>query len=178
MRQVVGWMLVLGLAFGIPPALAADAPMAVLLNFTGRYLGNTCRVEGASDMEVTMPKVSTQSLATVGAEAGSTMFTLLLRCDSGVSSVRVYFEGDATTVDRSTGNLKPTTDQTTAGNVQIRLSNPDGTQIKVGDRSSMKVVPVTSTNPIPVQFVASYFATAPTTAGRVSAYVTYVIEVP
>jgi major type 1 subunit fimbrin (pilin) len=62
--------------------------------------------------------------------------------------------------------------------VQVSLKNADGSQIKVGDRNTMKTISVSSTDTIPINFIASYRASGATTPGVVQTFVTYVIEMP
>jgi major type 1 subunit fimbrin (pilin) len=174
--------LMLGLITGVlavPAATSAQSSPSVRLNFTGNYVATTCQLIGSPDMTETLPRVSTQSLAAPGAVAGEKDFTITMQCPSGVTGAGVYFESGPTT-DPATGHLNPQTVSgvASASNVQIRLANSDRTPIKVGDRSTMKTISVTSTDPTPVRFFASYYSTGNATAGRVSTFVTYVVEVP
>ncbi len=163
----------------VPFAAGAQSSPSVTLNFTGNYVMSTCRVVGTPDMTVTLPTVSTQSLSASGATAGDTVFTITVQCESGIANARVYFESGVAT-DPVSGHLnpQPVSGETSATNVQVRLANADGSPIKVGDRSTMQIVPVTSTNPMPINFIASYYATGKTAAGTVNTFVTYVIETP
>ncbi|WP_233837985.1 fimbrial protein [Paraburkholderia sp. ZP32-5] len=174
--------LILGVVAGmlaVPATTSAQSLPSVRLNFTGNYVATTCQLIGSPDMTETLPRVSTQSLAAPGAVAGEKDFTITMQCPSDVTGARVYFESGPAT-DPQTGNLTPQSISgvTSASNVQIRLANSDGTPIKVGDRSTMRVIPITSTDPTPARFFASYYATGRATAGRVSTFVTYVVEVP
>ena len=179
-RRIAGAMR--GLIAGtmlVPLAAGAQSSPSVMLNFTGNYVTSTCRVVGAPDMTVTLPTVSTQSLSASGATAGDTVFTIIVQCESEMANARVYFER-GTSTDPVSGHLnpQPVSGETSATNVQVRLANADGSPIKVGDRSTMQIVPITSTNPTPINFIASYYATGKTTAGTVNTFVTYVIETP
>ncbi|HEY2021841.1 fimbrial protein [Paraburkholderia sp.] len=174
--------LMLGLMAGIlavPAQTVAQSSPSVRLDFTGNYVATTCQLSGSPDMTETLPRVSTQSLATPGAVAGEKDFTITMQCPSNVTGARVYFESGPAT-DPVTGHLNPQTVSgvTSASNVQIRLANSDGTPIRVGDRSTMKIIPITSTDPTPATFFASYYSTGHATAGRVNTFVTYVLEVP
>ncbi|TKC89800.1 type 1 fimbrial protein [Trinickia terrae] len=159
-------------------AQAATSP-SVQINFTGNYVAASCTVAGDANQLVTLPTISTQSLNAAGQTAGSTMFTIPVKCDSGVPYVRVYFESGATTA-ATTGNLNLTSvsGKVSAGGVQVQLQNVDGTLIKVGDRSTMKIVTVNTTDSMPISFIARYYATGASTAGVVQTYVTYVLEMP
>ncbi|WGS45887.1 type 1 fimbrial protein [Burkholderia sp. JSH-S8] len=157
-------------------AIAQSSP-TVTLNFRGTYETPTCTVVGASDLTVDLPSVSAQSLAP-GKPDGSKVFTIPIQCESGVASVRMFFSG--TSVDPVTGNLipDPGTGGSAAGNVQVRLQHGDGVPIHVGNRSTMRVVPITTTQPVPLEFIASYYATGSATVGNVRATAIYVIEIP
>ncbi|AXK63779.1 pilus assembly protein FimA [Burkholderia sp. IDO3] len=172
----------LGLIAGallMPCVVDAQSSPSVRLDFTGNYVASTCEIVGSPDMTVTLPTVSTQSLSTSGATAGDTVFTLTVRCEGGIPNARIYFES-GTSTDPASGHLnpQPVPGETSATHVQVKLANADGTPIKVGDRNTMQIVPITSMNPTPVNFIASYYATGKTTAGVVSTFVTYVIEMP
>ncbi|TDV16458.1 fimbrial protein [Paraburkholderia caballeronis] len=157
----------------------AATSASVTLNFTGTYIGSTCNVIGASDMTVTLPTMSAQSLATAGQTAGSTVFSIPIQCDSETTGVRAYFENGPAT-DPATGNLnlQAVDGQSSAQNVQVALQNIDGSPIRIGDRSTVKVIPVAATTPTTISFIATYYATGMASPGVVRAFVTYVLELP
>ena len=128
---------------------------------------------------MTLPTISASSLASAGQTAGSTPFSIPVKCDSGVKYVRAYFESGATT-STATGNLNPqsVSGQAAATNVQIALRNEDGSAITIGDRRTMQLVTVTSTDTMPLNYSAAYYATGAATAGVVQTYVTYTLEMP
>jgi major type 1 subunit fimbrin (pilin) len=163
----------------LAPRTQAATSAAVTLNFTGTYLASTCNVVGAEDQTVTLPTIATQSLSTPGQSAGTTVFSIPIQCDSGVTGARIYFEGGST-VNGATGNLipQPVAGQTSARNVEVALQNLDGTPIKVGDRTTMPTWSIAATGPTTTRFIASYYATGASTPGVVQTYVTYVIEIP
>ncbi|MGV2293075.1 fimbrial protein [Trinickia sp. YCB016] len=179
--RAVGQMLLLvaGVVFLLNSRVQAATSPTVQINFTGNYVAASCTMVGDGDQLVNLPTISTRSLNAAGQTAGSTVFQVPVQCDSGVPYVRVYFESGPTT-DSTTGNLNLTsvTGGASAGNVQIQLLNIDGTTIKVGDRTTMRILPVTSTAQMPIPFIARYYATGATTAGVVQTYVTYVVEMP
>ncbi|SMG54118.1 fimbrial protein [Paraburkholderia susongensis] len=174
--------LMLGLAVStlfMPASVSAQSSPTVQLNFTGTYIATTCPLVSSPDMTVTLPTIPTQSLSTAGEPAGTKVFTITIQCASGVTGVRVYFESGSTT-DPTTGYLNPqaVSGVNSATNVQVRLANADGSPIRIGDRSTMKIIPITSTAPTPVDFIASYYSTGRATAGMVNTFVTYVVEMP
>ncbi|MEX3636225.1 fimbrial protein [Paraburkholderia sp. BR14320] len=170
--------LIAGALLGSVCVQAQGSP-SVTLNFSGTYNATTCSLVSSPDMTVTLPRLSTQSLPRAGVADGSKIFTITIQCPSGVTDARVYFESGSST-DPNTGNLElqNASGTTSAKNVQVMLANADGSRIKVGDRSTMKVIPIASTDPTPVDFIASYYATGRATAGTVSTFVTYIVEMP
>lgn len=145
--RAIAWMSAVAVCAPLVPSGIAHAATSasVTVNFSGDYIGSTCNVLGSSDMSVTLPMLSTQLLTAAGQTAGETVFTIPIQCDSETTGVRTYFENWAAT-DPTTGNRNPqdVTGQSTAQNVQVSLRNPDGSPIKIGDRSTVAVVPVTS----------------------------------
>jgi len=176
--NVVSAVSVLAAAACALPASAATAP-TVTLNFTGQYVLNSCAITGGADQTVTLPTVSATALAAATQTAGSTRFSISVNCDSGVTSVRAFFEAGST-VDASTGNLigQAVTGQSTAGNVQIRLLGEDNAPIKIGDRTTMPVKTVGASGNVQLNYIAQYYATGAASAGRVQTQVTYVLELP
>jgi major type 1 subunit fimbrin (pilin) len=177
--------LMLGLAAGLAAAPGANAQTAnkpppsptVTLTFKGTYVTGSCSVVGASDIEVELPTVSAAALSANGQSHGETLFNIPIQCDGATTAARVYFDSGAG-IDGTTGNLIPIAEAGAASNVQIRLFNGDRSPIRVGDRSTTKVIPITSTDIVHIPFIASYYATGRATAGTVRTYATYVIELP
>jgi len=186
MNPIEKYLRIAGLMLGLMASMlavsteaGAQSSPSATLNFKGNYVATTCQLIGSLDMTETLPRVSTQSLAAPGAVAGSKAFTITMQCPGGATGARVYFESGAAT-DSVTGHLNPQAvgGVSSASNVQVRLANSDGTPIKVGDRSTMQIIPVSATGPTLATFIASYYATGQATAGRVNTFVTYVVEVP
>ncbi|MCC8402590.1 type 1 fimbrial protein [Paraburkholderia sp. MMS20-SJTN17] len=187
MKHICRYFRIAGLVFGVTAGalsgsirVHAQGSPSVKLNFSGTYNATTCSLISSPDMTVTLPTLSTQSLPTAGPVAnGTKVFTITMQCASGVTGARVYFESGPST-DPNTGNLtlQNAGGGTSATNVQVMLANADGTRIKVGDRSTMKIIPITSTDPTSVDFIAGYYATGRATAGMVNTFVTYVVEMP
>lgn len=160
------------------PVHAVAAP-AVMINFSGTYVPNSCVVVGNADQTVALPVVSAAALGTAGATAGSTPFHIPVQCDNGVAAVRAYFEAGPT-ADKSTGNLvlQSVSGASGAAGVQIQLLNADGSVIKVGDKSTIKSVAVGASGRADLPYIARYYATGAAGAGAVSTYVTYTLEMP
>jgi len=159
-----------GAALAGASAFAADP--AVSFSFSGNYVAQSCLISGPRDHLIDMPAISTSALTSAGSTAGSTPFTLRVQCDSGVTAVGVAFRGPWT-VD---GRLAVPTGAGYARNVQVQLLNMNGSPITVGDSSTVTTVPITSTEPTPISFIAQYYATGATQAGRVLTAVIYAIE--
>ncbi|MDD5411255.1 MAG: fimbrial protein [Methylobacter sp.] len=149
------------------------------ITFAGAVSGSTCTVvlngSASSTGTVTLPTVSLSQLASAGATAGATHFTLDLSGCTNNSLVNAFFESGAG-VDPATGNLI----NTTAGgatNVVVQLfpANNLTTQIKPGLTSQAKAPDVTGTSPFSgtLNYVAQYYALAAATAGAFSSPVTY-----
>jgi major type 1 subunit fimbrin (pilin) len=173
-----GWR---GACLMVGACIAASAHAAgtqtVEIRFKGNYRVPSCKIVGGADQVVALPTISTTTLAQAGQTAGSTLFHFEVECESDVPSAIAYFQSGPT-VDAETGNLIPQTDagQTSATHVQIQLLNGDGSPIRVGDRSTIKPVPVKPGATVQLPYIAQYYATGRTTQGPISTYVTYTVE--
>ncbi|MFL9878968.1 fimbrial protein [Herbaspirillum rhizosphaerae] len=161
--------------------IATLAPLASFaadgtITFSGSITAQTCTINGGTpNLAVTLPKISATALAVAGAKAGATPFTIALTgCTPASGNVRAFFEVGAN-VDTATGRLKNTG---TATNVQIGLTNVDGSNIAVGAASGAQgttYVPISSGN-ANLTYMAQYVATGAATSGTVTTSVTYTIE--
>ncbi len=159
-------------------AWAAGNP-TVTIKFEGSYNSVTCTIVGGQEKQtIKLPKISTSSLTSPGQTAGSTGFTIPLRCDGAIEAVRIYFQQGATT--NANGNLDVETpnDPASAKNVQVQLLNGDGSPIQVGNAATMKTVNLDASTTTLVPFGAQYYATGATRAGLVRTYATFVIQMP
>lgn len=152
------------------PAFADGTKPSVALNFTGKYVTQTCRHTGAVRQSVTLPSIPTAALKKAGDTAGDTAFTINLVCEGGQEPVAVSF----VTFRKIDGRL---ISSGTAQNVQVQLLKADGTPIAVGDDSTTQMFPMSSTGLMSLSFIARYYATAATTPGSVTAGTWYFIEV-
>ncbi|WP_157634275.1 fimbrial protein [Burkholderia ubonensis] len=151
----------------------------VTVKFQGSYNSVTCTiVNGLENQTVKLPRISTSSLTSPGQTAGSTAFTIPLRCDGSIQAVRVYFQRGATTNANGNLDVEDPTDPASAKGVQIQLLNGDGSPIQVGNAATMKTVDLDASTTTPVPFGAQYYATGATTAGKVRTYATFVIQMP
>jgi major type 1 subunit fimbrin (pilin) len=153
-------------------ASAADGT----ITFTGQITAQTCTINGggaASNFSVTLPTVSSSSLAAAGQTAGRTPFTIALtNCTPATGNVHTFFEAGPTT-DATTGHLIVTAGGAT--NVQIDLLNSDATDIKAGfadTAQNSKPVAIT-TGAATLNYFAQYIATGAATAGAANSSVMY-----
>ncbi|QOY72408.1 fimbrial protein [Pseudomonas sp. OST1909] len=162
--------------FVMSGAHAADGT----INFTGELTAQTCTstVNGTTSVPtVTLPKLSTASLASAGATAGSTNFTIeLSKCTGTIATAAAIFEA-GTGVDPVTKNLVNTG---TAKNVQFQLLDSAGKVIRAGDTASQvsnttrtAMSAGTAVLPYAVQYVASGASTAGTVVGSVTYSINY-----
>ncbi|MDF3834777.1 fimbrial protein, partial [Cupriavidus basilensis] len=152
-------------------ALAADGT----ITFNGSITAQTCTINGgvaATNFTVTLPPVSSASLASAGQTAGRTPFNIALtNCTGTGGNVHTYFEAGSTT--DASGNLN--LDANGATNVQLGLLNSDATAIKAGyaDASqNSKAVAITGGSATLSYFV-QYVATGVATAGAATSKVLY-----
>lgn len=143
------------------------------ITFNGALTNATCTITGGGNQTVTLPTLSTATLATTGATAGGTLFSISVSaCTAGLTTATAYFEAGANT-DLTTGRLKSTG---TAGNVEIQVLNADGTVVNLSGASvaAQGATPAALVASAGTQnFIAQYYAMGATTAGSVASSVTY-----
>ena len=151
-------------------AFAADGTITI----NGKVTDNTCVVTTpqGKDLTVTLPTVSKLSLASAGATAGRTPFTLgLSNCDVG-DIVGTYFE-PGSTVDFATGLLN---NAGSATEVKVQLVGDNNLPIRVlaGPQTNSQFVTVADTS-ADLNYYAEYYATGAATSGDVTTSVQYTI---
>jgi len=152
----------------IAPAFAADGTIQI----TGNVTTTACKVTTTSgNINVLLPTVSTAALATNGAVAGQTPFTVALTTCPANTTASVYFE-PGPNVDTTTNQLK---NNGTAGNVQVRLYNSDLDQVMLSSApGSQKSKTVTGAGNLNLNYSAAYVAQGgAATAGTVSTSVVF-----
>ncbi|MBR8335380.1 fimbrial protein [Burkholderia ambifaria] len=155
-----------------PAAHAADG----LIEFNGALTAATCKVNGgSSNFAVTLPTVSTSTLATKGSWAGRQAFKLsLTECQPSTGIVSAYLE-PGPTVSPDTGNLK--VDAGGASNVEIALLN--GTYDKINAAAAIGSQNVDKVNisagKADLQFYAQYESLGGATSGPAKSRVNYTI---
>ena len=165
---------VAALAFG-SSAMAADGTITI----TGTVTDTTCSIavnDGTANATVTLPTVSTSSLAASGDTAGTTLYTISLTECSGTSlgTAHAWYEAGAN-VDTDSGRLNNTSDGTTT-NVQVQLLNADLGVITAGVTDQNDVTVDISGGSGTLEYYAQYYATGVSTAGAVATSVDYTIE--
>lgn len=165
-------------------AIAAVAPIASqaadgTITFNGTITGQTCTINGSTpNFTVNMPKVPTTALAASGQTAGAVADSIkinLTGCNPSSGGARAFFESGPT-VDATTRRLKNATGAGNATNVQVGVTNPDGSDVAIGAAAqNTTFVPITS-GAATLVYGSKYVATAAATAGAVNTSVQYSIE--
>lgn len=154
---------------------------AQVLNVTvsnGVVTSLSCVVTTPS-ITVTLPTVAASSLATVGATAGSTQFTIGLNCPGAATNVYVTIT-DASNAANTTTNLG-LKNTSTAGGVAIQLLRPNGALVAYGPDSAVagntnQWLVGSSTSVGGISLTARYVATGTPTPGSVSAAATFTMS--
>ncbi|QXD01094.1 fimbrial protein [Klebsiella sp. PL-2018] len=158
-------------------AFAVDGTITI----NGHITDTTCSIsvnDGSNNATVTLPTVSSTTLATPGATAGATPFTISLSNCSGESlnTASTYFEPGAY-VDSTTGRLNiDSTAADAATGVQIQLLNANRKAIVAGTSitNGQNDIPVDiSSKKGTLNYFAQYYATGASTAGSVTTQVDF-----
>ncbi|EOI5730374.1 fimbrial protein [Cronobacter malonaticus] len=157
----------------------AQAASQGTVTFNGKLIAETCEID-TNDINktVTLPTLSTQTLANAADEAGSTSFTIkAVNCPTAITKVAAHFEAlDSTGFNPLTGNLTNAAATGAAKNVEVRLYNTDSTTIPVGGTGS--AFNVQSDQTAVMTYIGGYYATAATEPGDVTAKVNYTLSYP
>ncbi|MCK3863816.1 type 1 fimbrial protein [Pseudomonas sp. B329] len=169
--------ITLGAAFIVPVAGAADG----LINFEGSITAQSCTINGGAgrNFTVTLPKVSSASLATAGDRGGRTPFLInLTDCGAPLDgAVKVFFE-PSTDVDIATGRLRITSGNGNATNVQVGLLTEQQDDIQVGQAASAYPSTNLVAGAATFKYFAEYHSLGLATAGGVTTRVNYSIIYP
>ncbi|HEF4733197.1 fimbrial protein [Burkholderia multivorans] len=184
-----------GLAFvAMNAAHAGDGT----ITFQGSVVASTCKINGGNnDLTVQLPRAATNQLASVGATAGRTPFTLALsgcttdkKGEDGqtvipapVKKVSVAFE-PGPNVNLGSGRLTLMGADAAKG-VEIAILNDKYEPVKIGADSALQGVQVADIDTAldgagtaTLQFAAQYVATGPVTGGSANSFVTYSLTYP
>jgi major type 1 subunit fimbrin (pilin) len=165
-------------------ALAASAQASDgTITINGKITSQTCTIAGngaGKSFTVTLPTVAAGALAVAGDVAGRTGFTIgLSGCSTKSGNVSAFFE-PGTSIDSTTNRLKNTSgDKDAATNVQIQITNSDGTPIQIGQAGDQKAATATVDSTLgaaTMNYAAQYVATGASTSGAVSTSIVYSIR--
>ncbi|APA90008.1 type 1 fimbrial protein (plasmid) [Paraburkholderia sprentiae WSM5005] len=173
-KQMKHLMIALAGLSVAPMVFAQTAPGTGKVTFNGELYDETCVINaGDEDKTVTLPTLSTQSLATAGQVRGSKMFDISVsQCPASLSTVAAHFE--TTNMNPNTRNAINQAATSPAGNVEVQLLDGDGeTPILLGSTGTF--VPVASDGTATMSYGGQYYATDKTTAGNVTAVVRYTL---
>jgi type 1 fimbria pilin len=146
----------------------------------------TCTISAGANQTVTLPTIDSRLLATNGAVAGLTPFSITItNCPAGASIATNVFSGGST--DSTTGALTNTTastgrNATGAANLEVQFLNGSGGSNKSGSVINLSQTTAsaqgTSTFPLvnngaTLNYYAQYLATGTVTAGVFTATVQY-----
>jgi major type 1 subunit fimbrin (pilin) len=165
--------------------LLAVAPLAAnatdgTITFTGKITEKTCTatIPASKDLAITLPTATAASLATAGAVAGRTPFTISLTGCS-VGKVAAYFE-PGSTVDFDKGRMTNMAVAPKAANVQIQLLGANAEFLPIlasgagGAQTNSQWVDVTTVGgSAALNYFAEYYATGAASSGDVSTSVKY-----
>ncbi|CAE6868896.1 Major fimbrial subunit SMF-1 [Paraburkholderia nemoris] len=156
-----------------PAAHAADGT----ITFNGSVVGTTCTINsGTPNFSVTLPPVSTSALATAGATAGLTPFSIALTaCSGGTGNATAYLE-PGPTVDTATGQLIVAAGGAT--NVEIGLLNSKNQPIVAGAATGSQNTDLVSiaSGSATLNMYAQYVAMGAATAGAANSTIQYTIS--
>ncbi|NMZ32682.1 fimbrial protein [Pseudomonas proteolytica] len=181
--------LTAALALAAAVSQAAHAADGVI-NFSGLVTDVTCTIEGAAPgsgavvKDINLGGVSAARLAVAGNRANLTGFTIRIgapgegSCTNGRTAM-VAFDPTSPAIDVATGRLNidgydNPSDSSNAKNVQIEVTNRDGTPINLYSEKSTGVVIADNQAVIPL--AAQMYASAPATEGKVKTRVGFLIE--
>lgn len=181
--------LTAALALAAAVSQAAHAADGVI-NFSGLVTDVTCTIEGAAPgsgavvKDINLGGVSAARLAAAGNRANLTGFTIRIgapgegSCTNGRTAM-VAFDPTSPAIDVATGRLNidgydNPSDSSNAKNVQIEVTNRDGTPINLYSEKSTGVVIADNQAVIPL--AAQMYASAPATEGKVNTRVGFLIE--
>jgi major type 1 subunit fimbrin (pilin) len=158
-------------AFGVAVASSAFAQSTQTnVNFTGELTGNTCSIAtGSLDQTVTLPTISTTTLAAAGDVAGSTPFNLqVINCSPGVSQVAAHFEMmnmDPVAINGIYSLQNTATGAAAATHVDVQLVDANGSPVSLGRNGAFFNVAGDGTANL--VYGGQYIATGKTTPGTV-----------
>ncbi|WP_158780623.1 fimbrial protein [Pantoea sp. BAV 3049] len=179
--------LALGMMASSSFVYAAGEVTQGTVEFNGELINETCSIDADSQaIVVTLPTLSTTTLASPGATGGSKLFDINVSgcptgTDAGITQVAAHFEAiGGTGTNATTGNLtnvySGTTADPAAGNVEVRLYNSNEEPLALGQTGDAATI--SSTGTATMRYYGGYYATAATTAGKVNAKAQFTLAYP
>ena len=170
----------------LPLLVLAVAPFTAsavdgTITFNGEVTDKTCTIvtPQGKDFTVTLPTVSSSTLAAAGQVAGRTPFSInLSQCNPG--NVATYFEPGAT-VDLGSGRLNNAAATSAATEVQLQLLGSNSLFLPVvsagagSTQANSQWVTVNAGGTADLNYFVEYYATGAATPGEVSSSVKYTI---
>ncbi len=152
------------------------------LTFQGRIEAVTCVVEprgglvDGADMVVALPSIAQTHLDAAGQRGTPIPFHLIVGsgaqpCDQ--ANVRALFSSAGDT--NAAGRLS---NRGSARNVEVVVTNPQSQDVDLGSNENSQVVPIDDKGIGVLSWFATYYATAPTEPGSVTARVQYTLTYP
>ncbi|MTD28142.1 fimbrial protein [Erwinia sorbitola] len=148
------------------------------VQFNGKLIDETCEIEsGSENIQVTLPTLSTKTLAVEGATAGSKSFDIkVIKCPAAITKVAAHFEAIGSSGGNSaTGNLVNSATTGAAGLVEVRLYNSNENQLILGNSGDPVAV---KDQKATLRYYGGYYATGVTTPGLVTATALYTLSYP
>ncbi|WP_266159228.1 fimbrial protein [Dyella silvatica] len=122
----------------------------------------------SQNLAVTLPQISTNALATVGASAGRTAFKINLTCQSGANASITMTTANPGT---ATGVIAPTTGTGYAANVGVQLLNGSYNAVTFNTAQALGATP---NGTLSIPYFAQYYRTgSPVGSGQVKATATF-----
>lgn len=156
-----------------------------VIEFSGLVTDVTCSVEGQNPglgtvkKEVELGSIVASRLGAAGQRANPTGFTIRVgapgeaSCTNGRKAM-VAFDPASPAIDAASGRLNIDGGDGTAGNVQIEVTQRDGTPINVYTDKSAPVEIVN--NQAQLLLAAQYYATGAASQGKVASRVGFLVE--
>jgi major type 1 subunit fimbrin (pilin) len=167
----------------IVSAPRSDAANDGIIDITGRIVATTCQVDGkppggGAVKAVALGSISAGALAKLGDTAGDRGFVIRIggndECANDITA-KIRFDPASPALDRTTGRLNVDAGDTAATNVQIQMTNQDGTPINMYTEDSQGVK--VTDHVAEIGLIARYYSmggvTSGTAASRVGFQVVY-----
>ncbi len=131
----------------------------------------TCQIDAVPTVQ--MPRITAKDLATVGASAGKTAFTIRLNnCPAGMKSITYQLDAPAGVINATNGTFLASDGSTSKG-VGFALKNQAGAAFALGKATKLTAYNATTGGNYPLQFSVLYYRSGAITLGTVNGSLTY-----